>query len=71
MPQTLFILSDKICDQVSDAVLDAHLKVDPDAKVSGGCQCFYFLFVCLPVLPGVGVEGILFLKEISDWLGCR
>lgn len=25
---------DKICDQVSDAVLDAHLKQDPDARVA-------------------------------------
>ncbi|NXP50604.1 METK2 synthase, partial [Heliornis fulica] len=25
---------DKICDQISDAVLDAHLKQDPDAKVA-------------------------------------
>lgn len=25
---------DKICDQVSDAVLDAHLRIDPDAKVA-------------------------------------
>jgi len=25
---------DKICDQISDAVLDAHLKEDPDAKVA-------------------------------------
>jgi S-adenosylmethionine synthetase len=25
---------DKICDQVSDAVLDAHLKQDPEAKVA-------------------------------------
>ena len=24
---------DKMCDQISDAVLDAHLKQDPDAKV--------------------------------------
>ena len=29
-------LSDKICDQVSDAVLDAHLKQDPNAKVACG-----------------------------------
>ncbi|XP_071496765.1 S-adenosylmethionine synthase-like [Diadema antillarum] len=28
---------DKICDQVSDAVLDAHLAVDPNAKVA--CEC--------------------------------
>lgn len=27
---------DKICDQVSDAVLDAHLRKDPDAKVACG-----------------------------------
>ena len=26
--------SDKICDQISDAVLDAHLKQDPNAKVA-------------------------------------
>ncbi|XP_022792326.1 S-adenosylmethionine synthase-like [Stylophora pistillata] len=25
---------DKLCDQVSDAILDAHLKVDPNAKVA-------------------------------------
>lgn len=28
--------TDKMCDQISDAVLDAHLKVDPDAKVACG-----------------------------------
>lgn len=31
-----FILIDKICDQVSDAVLDAHLAQDPYAKVACG-----------------------------------
>lgn len=29
-----FFISDKICDQVSDAILDAHLKQDPNAKVA-------------------------------------
>lgn len=29
---------DKICDQVSDAVLDAHLEQDPDARVA--CETF-------------------------------
>ena len=24
---------DKMCDQISDAVLDAHLKLDPESKV--------------------------------------
>lgn len=37
------MFSDKICDQVSDAVLDAHLKQDPDAKVSQ-VQAFNILF---------------------------
>ena len=30
------IFEDKICDQVSDAVLDAHLEQDPDARVACG-----------------------------------
>lgn len=34
----LFVHLDKICDQISDAVLDAHLKQDPDAKVACGMK---------------------------------
>lgn len=30
------IFPDKMCDQISDAILDAHLKQDPDAKVACG-----------------------------------
>lgn len=30
------VFSDKICDQVSDAILDAHLRLDPFSHVS--CQ---------------------------------
>ena len=30
---TIFF-SDKMCDQISDAVLDAHLRKDPDSKVA-------------------------------------
>uniref|UniRef100_A0A8C8BP11 methionine adenosyltransferase n=1 Tax=Otus sunia TaxID=257818 RepID=A0A8C8BP11_9STRI len=33
---SIFYLLDKICDQISDAVLDAHLSFDPDAKVCVG-----------------------------------
>lgn len=29
-------ISDKMCDQISDAVLDAHLQQDPDARVACG-----------------------------------
>lgn len=36
----IFVL-DKMCDQISDAILDAHLKQDPDAKVA--CGEFYFI----------------------------
>lgn len=25
---------DKLCDQLSDAILDAHLKIDPNSKVA-------------------------------------
>lgn len=39
-----------MCDQISDAILDAHLRQDPDAKVACGecrdkprCQCNYFI----------------------------
>ena len=32
--------TDKICDQVSDAVLDACLRQDPNSKVACGmCVC--------------------------------
>lgn len=27
---------DKMCDQISDAILDAHLQQDPNAKVACG-----------------------------------
>ncbi|GBN20654.1 S-adenosylmethionine synthase isoform type-2 [Araneus ventricosus] len=30
---------DKLCDQISDAVLDAHLKQDPRSKVACGIDC--------------------------------
>ena len=30
------VFVDKMCDQISDAILDAHLKQDPDAKVACG-----------------------------------
>uniref|UniRef100_A0A7N8YHC8 S-adenosylmethionine synthase n=1 Tax=Mastacembelus armatus TaxID=205130 RepID=A0A7N8YHC8_9TELE len=34
MKKYLCCSTDKICDQISDAVLDAHLRQDPDAKVA-------------------------------------
>uniref|UniRef100_A0A7N6FD46 S-adenosylmethionine synthase n=1 Tax=Anabas testudineus TaxID=64144 RepID=A0A7N6FD46_ANATE len=32
-----FVFTDKMCDQISDAVLDAYLSQDPDSKVA--CEC--------------------------------
>lgn len=34
---------DKMCDQISDAILDAHLTQDPNAKVACG---MFFLSTC-------------------------
>lgn len=31
-----FVFTDKMCDQISDAVLDAYLSKDPDSKVACG-----------------------------------
>ena len=37
---------DKICDQISDAILDEYLKKDPDSKV--GCECVISTnFLCI------------------------
>lgn len=38
-----FIFLDKMCDQISDAILDAYLKKDPNAKVA--CGEFYFVII--------------------------
>lgn len=49
-----FLFSDKICDQISDAVLDAHLKQDPNAKVACG-ECTWLFMEGLN-----GIFNILF-----------
>lgn len=37
---SVFVFTDKMCDQISDAVLDAYLSQDPDSKVAcGKCLC--------------------------------
>lgn len=32
----VYVFTDKMCDQISDAVLDAYLSQDPDSKVACG-----------------------------------
>lgn len=34
-----------MCDQISDAILDAHLQQDPDAKVA--CGEFIIIFILI------------------------
>lgn len=41
---SVFML-DKLCDQISDAILDAHLEQDPDAKVACGKLIFKHLSI--------------------------
>lgn len=38
------MFTDKMCDQISDAVLDAYLSQDPDSKVA--CGKFPVLLDC-------------------------
>lgn len=45
----IFFPPDKICDQISDAILDAHLKQDPDAKIACGETCYVSLIIMTDV----------------------
>lgn len=55
-----------MCDQISDAILDAHLKQDPDAKVACG-MCIYRLYFssiliwCLNLIETVTKTGMILL----------
>ena len=59
----LHLFADKICDQISDAILDAHLRQDPDAKVA----CGKLLAIGVDFLKGV----VLKLKAYISYLRCR
>lgn len=43
-----FVFTDKMCDQISDAVLDAYLSQDPDSKVACGefCTAVVIVLMC-------------------------
>lgn len=51
---------DKVCDQVSDAVLDAALREDPDSRVA--CECFTTTGLIL-------IGGEITSKAIVDFQG--
>ena len=51
------MIADKICDQVSDAILDAHLEQDPDAKVAcETCTKTGMILVCGEITSNAVVD---------------
>ena len=53
---------DKVCDQISDAVLDAFLKQDPNARVA----CETFATTGLVVIGGeITAEGWVNFQDIA------
>lgn len=64
------MFSDKICDQVSDAVVDAFLREDPHARVS--CQCAAktgMIFVCGDVVSKAHVDYQKLVRETIKSIG--
>jgi S-adenosylmethionine synthetase len=56
---------DKLCDQVSDAILDACLRVNPDAKVAMECAVKSKV-LCLMGETGVSKEQVNFEQVARD-----
>lgn len=56
----MFCSADKMCDQISDAVLDAHLKQDPNAKVACG-KILFCLFHTL-FISGCVIVSVFFFS---------
>jgi S-adenosylmethionine synthetase len=57
---------DKMCDQVSDAVLDAHLAIDPHAKVACGICLVAFKFYKFLIETVTKTGMIMVLGEITS-----
>jgi len=53
-----------MCDQISDAILDAHLKQDPDAKVA--CGEFYFILI----LTSICRTKFFMIADFSCFIKC-
>lgn len=53
---------DKVCDQISDAILDEHLKQDPESRVA--CECLIAKDV-LTIAGEITSKAIVDVKEIA------
>lgn len=59
---------DKVCDQISDAVLDEIIKVDPNARVA--CECFCTTGAIV-VMGEITTEGYADIPSIARKVGQR
>lgn len=63
-----------MCDQISDAILDAHLRQDPNAKVA--CGKFFFFFLTDNFFPQKNIcsffltAGIIFFFSLLPIFFC-
>jgi S-adenosylmethionine synthetase len=61
---------DKVADQISDAILDAYLKQDPDAKVA--CECLITtdqLIIAGEVTANVHIDAVAIAREVIRDIG--